>query len=254
MGNVITNLLKSPLLLEVIVINDGSTDQSLDILSKFKTKITLINFKQNKGKAAAVVAGIKKAQGNLILLVDADLSGFTSNSVKKMLKALFENKADAVLGDLINYPAKGQTKTFYWKIVNQVTHKIIKYDLLTGERMYYKKSLLPYLNKMKNLGYGLEVFLNYEFRKKKMAIVNLENVFQSPKEEKNGFTYATFCAYLKEGLEISKELARQQNIKGKRIIQFQKKYLFQFAKAYIKSGQKWKQIFNKYILQYLNIS
>jgi glycosyltransferase involved in cell wall biosynthesis len=57
--------------IEIIAINDGSTDGSLEILKQFKDKITIINQK-NTGLAEAVNAGIKKMSGNWLKWLSPD--------------------------------------------------------------------------------------------------------------------------------------------------------------------------------------
>ncbi len=57
--------------IELIVINDGSTDDTLDLLEEYKDRITIIN-QENKGVSAARNAGIKKSRGEFIALLDSD--------------------------------------------------------------------------------------------------------------------------------------------------------------------------------------
>lgn len=57
--------------IELIVIDDGSTDDTPQLLDRFKKKITLIR-QENKGVSAARNAGIKKSRGTLIALLDSD--------------------------------------------------------------------------------------------------------------------------------------------------------------------------------------
>jgi hypothetical protein len=63
---------KQNLLYEIIVVDDKSTDDSLKILNAFDDKIKIIKLKANLGLASAANAGIKQAQGRLIVRVDAD--------------------------------------------------------------------------------------------------------------------------------------------------------------------------------------
>ncbi len=57
--------------IELIVINDGSTDDTLDLLDGYKGRITIID-QENKGVSAARNAGIKKSRGKFIALLDSD--------------------------------------------------------------------------------------------------------------------------------------------------------------------------------------
>lgn len=58
--------------IEIIAINDGSIDGSLDVLKQFGNKLILIDCDQNQGIAAARNEGLKKAKGDFIALMDAD--------------------------------------------------------------------------------------------------------------------------------------------------------------------------------------
>ena len=61
---------------EVIFVDDGSIDRSLDILKKLKERnknIRIFSFRKNRGKAEALTLGFQKAKGDLIITLDADL-------------------------------------------------------------------------------------------------------------------------------------------------------------------------------------
>ena len=63
-------------LLEVIVINDGSTDKTYEILKKLKDekfpKLTIINWEKNRGKREAMAEGFRRAKGEFVIQLDSD--------------------------------------------------------------------------------------------------------------------------------------------------------------------------------------
>lgn len=81
---------------EVIVVDDASTDQSMRIL-KGTRGIKIVKHKQNKGKGASVIDGLKKAKGDILMIQDADLEYFPTD-IPKMLKPIIDGKADVVYG------------------------------------------------------------------------------------------------------------------------------------------------------------
>jgi len=85
--------------LEIIVVNDGSTDGVGVLLdSTLKSHIDiLIHHPYNSGKGAAIHTGIKHATGDYVIIQDSDLE-YTPNEYPKLLAPLLEGKADVVYG------------------------------------------------------------------------------------------------------------------------------------------------------------
>lgn len=82
--------------LEIILINDGSTDKSYDICKEYKDKdnrIVLINKKNNTGQADARNRGLKIAKGDYIGFVDSD-DYIESNMFEKLMNAMYKYKAE----------------------------------------------------------------------------------------------------------------------------------------------------------------
>ncbi len=170
-GRVVVTLLASPLVSEVICVNDGSTDKSREVLEKFDGKIRVVQFKENYGKGRAMAAGIKEARGRFLLFCDADLAGFTVYHIKQMVEPVVSGKARAVFA-VPTQDKKGR----YSK------HEVF----LAGERVYARADLLPHVSKLsrtKGAGGG-EIYLNTLFMKKDIRVVPLIGLEKPSKERK----------------------------------------------------------------------
>ena len=89
--------------LEIIIINDGSTDSSLTLCEQYQKqdkRIKIIN-KKNEGQAIARNTGIKEATGNYIHFIDSD-DFISLNYYENMLKAGAKTNADILLGEVYN--------------------------------------------------------------------------------------------------------------------------------------------------------
>jgi glycosyltransferase involved in cell wall biosynthesis len=86
--------------LEVIVVDDGSTDGTRDLLSRLHDEgvIDVLVFqKMNKGKGAALRAGFERATGHIIAIQDADLE-YDPHELPTLMEPILAGKADAVYG------------------------------------------------------------------------------------------------------------------------------------------------------------
>lgn len=94
--------------IEVIVVNDGSTDRTAEIASKYP--INLIDLKTNVGKANALNVGIERSKGDILVFSDSD-SELTSNAVDRLVNSLEEHPdAGAVAGNIYINDIEGKNK------------------------------------------------------------------------------------------------------------------------------------------------
>ena len=115
----LNNLKKYYQNIQIIVINDGSRDDSLKILENNKSLIdVLINNPNNKGKGNAVKKGIQVAEGDYITFQDADLE-YDPNDFKKFLKLINMVNPDLIIGSRFNYADYSRSHYFLNKIGNK---------------------------------------------------------------------------------------------------------------------------------------
>ena len=110
---------------EVIFVNDGSTDSSWDKiveLSKENDTVHGIRFRRNYGKSAALYQGFKKAQGDVVITMDADLQD-SPDEIPELYRMIMEEKYDLVSG----YKKKRYdplSKTLPTKLFNATARKV----------------------------------------------------------------------------------------------------------------------------------
>ena len=123
---------------EIIVVNDGSTDKTAQIIKKIPG-IIFINNQENKGKGFALREGLKRATGNIILIQDADLE-YDPRDHLKLISALKKYNVDVVYGSrfLKNHP-QIRYPLFYWgNIVLSALTKILYRKSITDMETCYK--------------------------------------------------------------------------------------------------------------------
>lgn len=189
-GAVLRAVVGHPQVAEVLVIDDGSQDDTVAVVRSFPD-VTLIEMPQNRGKTAALVAGIRAVQGTYLLLVDADLSGLTPDHIGALIDPVLAGQADISLSLRDNAP-----KPWHW----------LGIDYISGERMLPKSLLDNHTEHMLALPrFGFEVFLNSLLiaQQSRVAVVRWRGVKSPLKGAKIGW-----CKGLLADAEMIGDMAR----------------------------------------------
>ena len=97
--NLLRRVREVPLALEVIVVDDGSTDGTRDLLRELDDKLIdqLVFHEKNEGKGSALRTGFGMARGDVVVVQDADLE-YDPHELPILLEPILSGKADAVYG------------------------------------------------------------------------------------------------------------------------------------------------------------
>ena len=100
--------------LEVLIVNDASSDRSLEIAKELAQKhpqIVVLNHEKNQGKGAALNTGIQKASGEFVGIQDADLE-YDPRDLRRLLEPLLSGEADVSLGS--RFLSSGTHRVLYF--------------------------------------------------------------------------------------------------------------------------------------------
>jgi len=141
---ILKKILKDKIVKQIIVVDDGSTDQSWTIIEKVKKwdktkRIESHRQEKNKGKGAAVALGFKFTKGAIVVIQDADLE-YDPTDYKRLIKPIVEGKADAVFGSRF-LTASERRVIYYWhsvgnKILTTISNIFTNINLTDMETCY----------------------------------------------------------------------------------------------------------------------
>jgi len=136
---------------EIIVVNDGSTDGTANVLRELKGRFnfTLIEHQKNMGKGAAIRTGLKAATGDFVIVQDADLE-YNPEDYRKIIAPLLEGKAEVVYGSRTLGKNKRGSLSFFWggKLLTFASNLLYGLKITDESTCYkaFKKDLLVSLN------------------------------------------------------------------------------------------------------------
>ncbi len=171
-GEVVQMVCSVPLIKKVIVVSDGSTDNTALIAKKNGAKV--INLKKNLGKGGAMCAGVNNSKEDILLFLDADLIGLKKEHIINLLNPIINNDCQMTVGLF----SKGSLST-------DLAHKITGF--LSGQRAM-KRELFNQIPFVEAARYGVETALTKYTKKNNIPVikVKLYNLTHRTKENKLG--------------------------------------------------------------------
>jgi glycosyltransferase involved in cell wall biosynthesis len=159
---------------EIIVVDDGSTDGTLDVLKNLDFSDTRSFFhEKNQGKGAALHTGFSHAQGDIILIQDADLE-YDPAEYPVLLKPILDGRADAVYGS--RFLGGPHRVLFFWhyvgnKLLTTLSNMLSNLNLSDMETCYkvIKKDMLDRIT-LKSKRFGFEPEITIKLAKLKAKI------------------------------------------------------------------------------------
>ena len=122
---------------EFIFVNDGSSDHTLDCmkaLSEKDARVKYVSFSRNFGKEAAIHAGFSKAEGDYIVMMDADLQDPPSLLPEMLL--YMEQGYDSVATRRVTRKGEPPIRSFFARMFYKIINKISNVDIVDGARDY----------------------------------------------------------------------------------------------------------------------
>ena len=170
---VVDALKKSKGVDELIVVSDGSTDRTYDLV-KDDPDLVALRLPRNLGKAGAMIAGARRARSEWLLFLDADLIGLTPHHVARLLEPIRHGAADMSVGIFHG--------GWFLTDLSQIIAPSI-----TGQRVVSREFFLS-LPDIKDVRYGVEMAIGYHAKREGLRVrsVVLDGVTHPMKEEKLG--------------------------------------------------------------------
>lgn len=120
-AHVIAKLLLVPSLLEIIVVDDASKDQTFAVVQNLQRSIPqlrLLRHDQNKGKTAALITGFAASTGDIVIVQDADLE-YDPSEIQTVIQPILDGVADVVYGSRFLVRKAARVLYFYHYLANK---------------------------------------------------------------------------------------------------------------------------------------
>ena len=162
---------------EVIVVDDGSTDGTHDVLSQIKAEnLKICRHKKNQGKGAAIRTAIEHVKGDIVIIQDADLE-YDPQDYYRLIEPIVDGRADVVYGS--RFIGEVHRVLLFWhylgnKLLTTLSNMFNNLNLTDMETCYkvFKAEVLKGI-KLKSNRFGFEPEITAKVAKKKCRIYEM---------------------------------------------------------------------------------
>ncbi len=163
---------------EIIIVDDGSTDGTRDILKGVNEEAVKVLFhEKNTGKGGAIRTGFAEAKGDIIVIQDADLE-YDPQEIPALIKPIRNGVADAVYGTRLSGGRPQRVHKFWHKVCNiwitfiaNILYNSTLTDVNTGHKAF-KRDFIKDIE-IKSNGFAIEAELTAKIIKKRARIYEI---------------------------------------------------------------------------------
>ncbi len=124
--------------IEIIYVNDGSKDGTVAEVKKLHERderVHLINFSRNFGKESAMIAGLERAKGDFVAIMDCDLQDPPA-LLPQMYEAIVNEGYDSVATRRVSRKGEPPIRSFFARMFYRIINKMSKTEIVDGARDY----------------------------------------------------------------------------------------------------------------------